>query len=302
MLCIIMDKRLQLLYWDGGNFGDDLNIWLWSKLLSNVVDTGTPYKRQGERPLFVGIGTILSNALPKSQSKIIFGSGAGYNGFPTVDSSWKVYCVRGPLTAQQLGLDSKYAITDPAALIRTIDLPDAPREFSYAFMPHHSSINGTDWKTVCESLGIKYIDPTQDFEKCLHDIQASEIVIAEAMHAAIVADALRVPWIPVNFHGRDINSFKWNDWCQSLGLEYSPHTLGFGENGRLIKRRLPVLIQGAVKELINRPLAYWALRGVIGKATPMLSSDTAIEMVTSRLLEQMDILSHDFEEGVLTEA
>ena len=167
-------------------------------------------------------------------------------------------------------------------------------------MPHHSSIIGTDWKTVCRSLRIKYIDPTQDFEKCLHDIRASEIVIAEAMHAAIVADSLRVPWIPVNFHGKYINSFKWNDWCQSLGLEYNPHTLGIGENGRLIKRKLPIFIQGAVKNLVNYPLAYRALSGVIGKATPVLSSDTVIEMTTSRLLEQMYILSCDFEDGVLT--
>lgn len=296
-----MDKRLQLFYWDGGNFGDDLNIWLWSKLLPHVVDTETPYKRQGMRPLFLGIGTILSDALPKSQSKIIFGSGAGYYEFPTVDSSWKVYCVRGPLTAQKLGLDRKYAITDPAALIRMIELPNVPKEFRYAFMPHHSSIIGTDWRAVCESMGIKYIDPTQDFSKCLNDIRASEIVIAEAMHAAIVADALRMPWVPVNFHGKDINSFKWNDWCQSLGIKYSPHTLGIGENGRLIKRRLPVFVQGAVKNLINYPIACRALRGVIGKAVPMLSSDTVIETATSRLLEQMDILSRDFYDGILTE-
>ena len=295
-----MDRRLQLLYWNGGNFGDDLNIWLWRKLIPHVVDTEHPFMGKGDRTLFLGIGTILSDVLPKSQTKVIFGSGAGYDGLPTVDASWKVYCVRGPLTAQRLGLDSKYAITDPAVLIRTIELPDVPKDYKYAFMPHHSSITGTDWKRVCESLGIKYIDPTGEFDKCLHDIQASEIMIAEAMHGAIVADALRIPWIPVSFHGKWINSFKWNDWCQSLGLEYTQHTLGLGENGRLIKRRMPALIQSTVKNLINHPLAYMALSRVIGKATPMLSSETAINTTTSRLLEQVDILSHDFEKGWYT--
>lgn len=295
-----MDKRLQLLYWDGGNFGDDLNIWLWSKLLSNVVDTGTPYNKQGKRSLFLGVGTILSNTLPMSQLKIVFGSGAGYHRLPVLDRNWRIYCVRGPLTAAQLGLDGKYAITDPAALIRAIKLPDVPKQYKYSFMPHHSSIIATDWEAVCESLRIKYIDPTQDFETCLHDIQASEIVIAEAMHAAIVADALRVPWIPVNFHGRDINAFKWNDWCKSLGLEYNPYTLGLGENSRLIKRKLPGIMKHAVRNLVNRPLANRALKAAVIKGIPILSSDVAIESATSRLIEQMDNLSRDFEDGVLT--
>lgn len=290
-----MDKRLQLYYWDGGNFGDELNIWLWQKLLPDIVDTEHPYKNQeGERPLFIGIGTLLSNMLPKLQIKYIFGSGAGYHDLPTIDNSWKIYCVRGPLTAQRLGLNNTYAITDPAILLRTIELPEVPKQYNYAFMPHHSSITGTNWKAICDNLEIKYLDPTQGFEKCLHDIQSSEVVIAEAMHAAIVADTLRIPWIPVNFHGKYINSFKWNDWCQSLGLEYDKHTLGLGENGRLIKRNMPILIEGAVKNLINRPLAYLALRRVMKYATPILSSDVALETSTARLLEKMDLLKRDY--------
>ena len=59
-----MDRRLQLLYWNGGNFGDDLNIWLWRKLIPHVVDTEHPFMGKGDRTLFLGIGTIFLGAMP----------------------------------------------------------------------------------------------------------------------------------------------------------------------------------------------------------------------------------------------
>jgi succinoglycan biosynthesis protein ExoV len=46
-------------------------------------------------------------------------------------------------------------------------------------------------------------------------------VVADAMHAAIVADALRVPWVPVVLSPQS-NSFKWLDWTLSLNLPYKP--------------------------------------------------------------------------------
>jgi len=85
-----MDKRLQLYYWDGGNFGDELNVWLWDKLLPAVVDVQEPYKGTGVRSLFVGIGTILADHLSDTRLKVIFGSGAGYHYIPRLDEYWRL--------------------------------------------------------------------------------------------------------------------------------------------------------------------------------------------------------------------
>ena len=134
--------------------------------------------------------------------------------------------------------------------------------------------------------------------KSLNKIHASDVVIAEAMHAAIVADALRVPWIPVNFHGSHINSFKWNDWCGSLDVEYMPHTLGLGKNARLIKRDLPFISQQRVNNMINYPLAQRAFKKIIRHGVPILSSDSIIESSTARLQEQMHKLSVDYKKGL----
>jgi succinoglycan biosynthesis protein ExoV len=45
------------------------------------------------------------------------------------------------------------------------------------------------------------------------------------MHGAILADTLRVPWIPV-ITSPIINVFKWRDWTMSLGLDYRRILLG----------------------------------------------------------------------------
>src|SRR5712671_6689892 len=95
-----------------GNFGDDLNPWLWSRLAPEVCDDKDP-------ALFLGIGTILSRQVPKSPVKVVFGSGCGSNRPPEeLDRKWFFYAVRGPLTAAKLKLDGGLAIGDPAILVR----------------------------------------------------------------------------------------------------------------------------------------------------------------------------------------
>jgi succinoglycan biosynthesis protein ExoV len=89
-------------------------------------------------------------------------------------------------------------------------------------MPHHSSAGGDSWRNACADLNINYIDPTGfDIEKVINEISSSKLVIAEAMHAAIIADTFRVPWIAVS-SVVETNNFKWQDWCGTLGLSYAP--------------------------------------------------------------------------------
>ncbi len=292
------DEKLQLLYWDGGNFGDELNVWLWAKLLPETVDTKTPYQEGSQRPLFVGIGTILGDNLPEGQSKAVFGSGVGYHGLPELNDKLHIYCVRGPLTANALGLDKKFAITDPAILIRVLELEAIDKKYSYSFMPHHTSVDSVDWGDLCGSLGIKYIDPRLDFEETLDKLRASKVVIAEAMHGAIVADALRIPWVAVNFHGATINTFKWEDWCQSLELQYEPHTLGLNKKIRLIKRKLPGILSSFVKKGINVVLARRALKQVLINATPILADISIVENRTERMEYAMQKLIKDVQDGL----
>jgi succinoglycan biosynthesis protein ExoV len=198
-----------------GNFGDDLNPWLWYGLAPELFD-------DDDSSLLVGIGTLINDKVPAQPRKLVFGSGVGYNGAPRVDANWKFYCVRGPLSAHTLGLDASLALTDPAVLITQI-MPETTVERTgmVSFMPHHASVHFADWKIICDAAGINFIHPADNMHSIVFQIRQSRLVIAEAMHLAIVADAFRTPWIPVACYDH-ILRFKWDDWCQSLDMAYAP--------------------------------------------------------------------------------
>jgi succinoglycan biosynthesis protein ExoV len=202
-----------------GNFGDDLNAWLWPRLIPELLDGDGS-------TLFVGIGSILDRRIPQGPRKIVFGTGVGYGLLPVLNEEWQVCCVRGPLSARALGLPPELAVTDSAALVRIIRRAPVERRHSVSFIPHFRTPAralevGVDLELVCVSAGINYIDPSGPVEAVLNAIESSGKVIAEAMHGAIVADALGIPWLPVRLSDR-IRRLKWRDWCGSLGMEYSP--------------------------------------------------------------------------------
>ena len=280
-----------------GNFGDDLNPWLFERLLPGVFDGHCyhdPMLRQAtgeDNSLFVGIGTLLNNKIPGRPIKAVFGSGAGYGPASKVDQSWNIYCVRGPRTAELLGLPPEKAVTDAAALCRRIDLPEAGQGAHFAFMPHCSTARYGLWDLICADLNIRYIDPQGTVDDVFSALRSTEILITEAMHGAILADTLRVPWVPVSTTS-GILSLKWQDWCASLNMTYTAW-------------RLPSLwklkgLTGLTKATISRVkshLARRALRTVIAKARPQLSNERLLEDRIDQLEARLDLFRSDFARG-----
>src|SRR3546814_2815542 len=80
------------------------------------------------------------------------------------------------------------------------------------------------WERACELAGVELVDPRQCAHRVIERIRTSRLVIADSMHAAIIADTMRVPWVPVA-SSRRINSFKLLDWTLSLDLPYEPVAL-----------------------------------------------------------------------------
>lgn len=201
------------------NFGDDLNELMWDALIA------PGFLDEDEATLFIGIGSILWDRYPKTAKKLVMGSGyAGYAAKPDLhDGSWEVAFVRGPRTAKELNLDPKLAITDAAILTRFMALPEQPKTYKVSFMPHFRSIARGNWQNVCEHAGIHFIDPTNpDVMLTLKNIQQSELLITEAMHGAILADTLRVPWVALQPIASQHRA-KWFDWSESLNIELEFH-------------------------------------------------------------------------------
>lgn len=273
------------------NFGDDLNLWLWPKLLPQPFE-GVCYHaeveaRDGneeETTLFLGIGTLLNSRVPVSPLKLVFGTGTGYGSPPVIDRNWQFLCVRGPLTAAALGLPQSLAITDPALLLRTVELPPPAEPVRFSFIPHIRCGDFAAWETICHELQIRFIHPSVSVPSVVAQIRSSDVVICEAMHGAIVADALRVPWIPVRCYPH-INDFKWRDWCASLGLTYEPAVLPPlwpppPDGGKT------VLLAKKAKAALARAKLRW----LVARARPRLSPDRTMERATSRLQETLDRL------------
>lgn len=254
-----------------GNFGDDLNAWLWPQLLPGVLD-------DDEGTLFVGIGSILDKRIPQRPNKVVFGTGVGYGLLPVLDERWRICCVRGPLTAEALGLPAGLAITDPAVLVSTLRKPPVAKTHRVSFIPHFRSParareKGVALLQICARLGINYIDPSADVVEVLEGIERSELVLCEAMHGAIVADALRVPWVPLRLYDH-ILELKWKDWCGSLDLEYRP--LAMRDSAPPEDQDIAALLEAA-------------LRG----NNRTLSNDKAIEAATARMKAAVAALVED---------
>jgi succinoglycan biosynthesis protein ExoV len=220
---------MKLFYYQGSdgfqNFGDALNSWLWPKLLPNFFD-------EDSKVIFIGFGTLINNFLIRrispAERVILFTTGVGYEkNLKQLPEYMQLYSVRGPRSASALHLPAEMAITDGAILVRDVWTPKPEQRDQVSFMPHvtHAKAAGQIWKQICERLQIQYIDPTEpDVETVLNQINRSKLMLAEAMHGAIVADALRVPWIPLRTSA-EILTFKWLDWCDSVQCRYQPRYL-----------------------------------------------------------------------------
>jgi len=247
-------------YHESRNFGDMLNPYIFPRLLPGYFDDDS-------RELFLGIGTILGHPLefPEARRVIVFSSGYAmgdektYGSPPKLDGRYEIVCVRGPLTVESLGLPMEKAVADGALLLKYLDLPKTERKHAFAYMPHHVSEGMYQWwEHIAQQAGMAFISPQQPVEQVIRQIQQTEVLITEAMHGAIVADVLRVPWIGVRAY-EHINVFKWRDWGLSLGMDVVLQTLPSLFNRRkredMLAESLPSQIR-SLQPLGERFLAY----------------------------------------------
>jgi succinoglycan biosynthesis protein ExoV len=276
-----------------GNFGDDLNPWLWTRLF--------PQEKQMEK-YFVGIGTVLfqdnklfSN-LNDSKERIVFGSGVrpSYKRL-SFDDKWDIRFLRGPLSANYLNNEYNH-ITDAAYALRQLpnfdEIASVPKKYEVSFIPYFQSLNYLNWKDICAELGMNYISPHAELgiDHILSEIASSKKIITEAMHGAILADIFRIPWHRLVFstphnEGGMVSEFKWNDWMNSVGLKNIEAT-------QVKHYRRPFLhnwIKNATKGMVSTEFYVRSVgkRDMLEAITNIkdyhLSSDSAISEVDDKL-------------------
>jgi succinoglycan biosynthesis protein ExoV len=287
---------VQLYHWSGAarNFGDELNTLLWPRLLPGFFDDD-PAER------FLGIGSVLDARHDAGAVKLVAGTGyGGYRAPPTLDTNWIIHWVRGPLTARQLSLPEACGLGDPAML-----LPGpCAGGLSIGFMPHFESLERGAWVEAAHAAGITLIDPRGDPSAILASIGACRVMLSEAMHGVIVADAMRVPWIALR-PLVSIHRAKWQDWAGALGLRLRFQLLAASSLAERLHasplaaprrcRHLLDLAHPTLHAAARRLFIEQAARSLTAAAAsaPQLSTATALDRCRTRMLDRLDALRRD---------
>ena len=216
---------MKVMFWNApeGNFGDDMNRWIWDLLLPG-------HKMWTDEVSLIGVGSLLGSSFVHPLGrKLVVGTGSGYGKPPDVSSKeWDIRAVRGPRTAERLGLPRAIGVCDPAAMLaRQAEFAGIERGNDVLFVPHwQSAVHPSfDWAAICARAGVAFQSPCADSVSVVRRIAGARVVIAESLHAAIVADAFRVPWHSVRTTAGSFNVFKWSDWTEGLQLPLIVHDL-----------------------------------------------------------------------------
>nr|WP_294518085.1 polysaccharide pyruvyl transferase family protein [uncultured Rhodopila sp.] len=272
--------------WRGetSNFGDELNTVLWPALLPGFFDDD-PATR------FLGIGSVLDRRHPAEIRKLVAGAAyGGYEGKPALDATWTVHWVRGPRTAATLGLPREIGLGDPAVLLpHAIEIKPAPST-AIGFMPHFESAARGAWQRAADIAGVTLIDPRGQPLDILAQIARCRVLLSEALHGIIVADTLRVPWVPIRPLAR-IHRPKWRDWADTVAVVPRFASLPPSALPEWLAARAGFATCHGAGIAAERMIAR-AARALerAARAEPQLSPDAALQQCQSRQLDALAAL------------
>lgn len=211
---------VRTVFWRSRNFGDSLNINLFRDYFGLCVSESINHE---EDPTCVfGIGTILGQISTPVDARRVFVFTSGLRrGLGVLDEEkYDWIAVRGSLTARAFSL-ADVTLGDGAYLIPELFPEPVEKRYPFSFVPHIHTLRPSqvvDWQGICRDAKVHFIDPSFPVGVVIDEIKASEVVLAEAMHGAVVADAFRVPWIPVEMCV-GFDRWKWRDFVSVHGVE-----------------------------------------------------------------------------------
>jgi succinoglycan biosynthesis protein ExoV len=197
------------------NFGDDINQTIWPALAPELFG-------DEDEDGFLGIGTIIGMRTDCAHLHV-FTSGLGYDPIDTWTTPRTFWCVRGPMTARLLGCPPETALTDGAILaplVMSERRPERPAG-GIGVIPHWESLLFPGWQEACRQAGMTLISPMDTPEAVLRAVLSVDLILAESLHGAIIADTYDIPWVPFVSSG-NFSLFKWKDWAMSVDVPLSP--------------------------------------------------------------------------------
>ncbi len=194
-------------WWDGHpNFGDDLTPWLLPRY--GLV----PQYREPRAAGLVGVGSLLE-FLPQEFSGAIWGSGLMRDQRHPLPAA-SVLAVRGPLTAERIGVKDEPAYGDPGLLVaRHQARPVGDGRIAVVPHGHHRPHVGLASLVQAAGDAVRVVNVHQRAGAAVREIAASRAVITTSLHGLITADSYGIPavWTTLEppLDGAD---FKFRDY------------------------------------------------------------------------------------------
>lgn len=194
-------------WWDGHpNFGDTLTPWLLPHY--GVI----PVYREPRHARLSGVGSVLE-FMPETFDGVIWGSGLMNDRERTLPAATPL-AVRGPLTAERLGLRETVAFGDPGILVSR-HIPRSLVTSQIVAVPHghHRSHPGLSRLLASEPGRAKTANVHQGARGAVREISAGAVVLTTSLHGLITADSYGIPavWTMLTpaLEGAD---FKFRDY------------------------------------------------------------------------------------------
>lgn len=174
-------------WWDGHpNFGDDLTPMLLPRY--GMV----PLYREPRDARMVGVGSLLE-FLPADFTGAIWGTGLMNDAaHPLADAT--VLAVRGPLTAERIGVTDEPAYGDPGLLVAR-HVPKPKSDGRVAVVPHGHHRSHADLTRLIARAGdtVRTVNVHRRAVAAVRQIASSRAVITTSLHGLITADAYGIP-------------------------------------------------------------------------------------------------------------
>lgn len=291
-----------------GNIGDDLNPVLWPKVFGAgffepedaAPDSAGPASGDPDsQRLFLGIGSIFDNRpeiVNPAAPTVVFGAGLrSARRAPANPGLFDIRFVRGPLSAHVLRKTGAMSISDPA-ILAPLYLPARSGEGSsrLGYVPYFMAPERLS-QEIADAIGARLISPTLPPQDFIDAIASCDLIVSEALHGAILADAYRIPWAGVRLmsgaiEGR-ISLFKWADWMESLAIPGHLHA-PIPDPVLYAPRRIRKSFDDRIRQR-----AVWTVQKTVQEDRWFLSSPAALGTAQSRIQDEVGRLKTAYPAG-----
>jgi pyruvyltransferase len=207
------------------NWGDKLNPFLLSRVVSSPVISAKRVFNVLDKDLLYGIGSILTSDLSRG---VIWGSGFIKPPNKIIVPPRRILALRGKLSAEifnQFGIVTPEVYGDPALLYPLFFSVKSEKKYRLGIVPHYKDMDNSVIKRIqdLDRNNIRVISPLIGIDEFPIEVNSCEMILSSSLHGLILSDALGLPNCRFTVSDKIIGGdFKFNDYYS--GVSVTPPT------------------------------------------------------------------------------